>query len=53
MPLIADTVAMLTALGETRTDARRQAEHALAANPDIDAPDQLLAVIYTMKEPVT
>jgi len=53
VPLIADTVAMLTALGETRTDALRRAEHALAANPDIDAPDQLLAIIYTMKEPVT
>ncbi|MAB84209.1 MAG: hypothetical protein CMJ24_12365 [Phycisphaerae bacterium] len=52
-PLISDTVAMLTALGETRADARRRAEHALAANPDIDAPEQLLEIIYTTKGPAT
>lgn len=51
--LVADTIALLTTLGESRTDARRRAELAFAAHPDVEGPEQLLQLIYTMKEPVT
>ena len=52
-PLVADTIALLTTLGESRTDARRRAELAFAAHPDVEGPEQLLQIIYTMKEPVS
>ena len=52
-PLVADAIALLTTLGESRTDARRRAELAYAANPDVEGPEQLLQIIYTMKEPVS
>ena len=52
-PLVADAIALLTTLGESRTDARRRAELAFAAHPDVEGPEQLLQIIYTMKEPVS
>lgn len=52
-PLVADTITMLMTLGESRQEARRLAELAVAAQPGIDAPEELLAAIYTMKEAVS
>ena len=52
-PLVADAIALLTTLGESRSDARRRAELAFASHPDVEGPEQLLQIIYTMKEPVS
>ena len=51
-PLVAVAIALMTTLGESRTDARRRAELAFAAHPNVEGPEQLLQIIYTMKEPV-
>ncbi|MDG2291814.1 MAG: helix-hairpin-helix domain-containing protein [Phycisphaerales bacterium] len=51
--LAGDTLFMLTALGESPTEARRFVEQAINSNPDIEAPEDLLAAVYRLKETVS
>ena len=48
--LVADTVAMLAALGESRAEAQALAQRALAVEPTIDTPDALLSVVFRLRE---
>jgi Holliday junction DNA helicase RuvA len=48
--LVQDTVAVLTQLGEPKLQARRLVERALAADPEIDTAEDLLAAAYRLKE---
>jgi len=51
--LASDTLFMLRALGESPTEARRFVEQAISSNPDIEAPEDLLAAVYRLKETVS
>ena len=51
--LAGDTIFMLTALGESPAEARRFVEQAIASNPDINEPEDLLAAVYRLKETVS
>ena len=48
--LINDTVAMLTALGESRAEAQSLAQRALAVEPEITTPDALLSAVFRLRE---
>lgn len=48
--LIHDAVAVLTQLGEPQLQARQLAERALAADPTMDSPEDLVAAAYRLKE---
>jgi Holliday junction DNA helicase RuvA len=48
--LIRDAVAVLTQLGEPQLQARQLAERALAADPEIETPEDLVAAAYRLKE---
>ncbi|MCH2132530.1 MAG: helix-hairpin-helix domain-containing protein [Phycisphaerales bacterium] len=50
--LIGDTVSMLTALGESRTEAHALAERALAVEPKITTPDALLSAVFRLRETI-
>lgn len=47
--LITDAVSILVQLGETKLPARQLVDRALAADPAIDSPDQLVAAAFRMK----
>ena len=51
--LAGDTLFMLTALGESPAEARQYVEQAISSNPDIEAPEDLLAAVYRLKETVS
>jgi Holliday junction DNA helicase RuvA len=48
--LIQDAVAVLSQLGEPKLQARQLAERALAADPTMDSPEDLVAAAYRLKE---
>ena len=48
--LIHDAVAVLSQLGEGQLQARQLAERALAADPEIETPEDLVAAAYRLKE---
>ncbi|MEE2906777.1 MAG: Holliday junction branch migration protein RuvA [Planctomycetota bacterium] len=52
LALIGDTVAMLTALGESRSEAQSLAQRALAVEPKITTPDALLSVVFRLRETI-
>lgn len=52
LALIGDTVAMLTALGESRSEAQSLAQRALAIEPKITTPDALLSVVFRLRETI-
>lgn len=52
MALIRDTVAMLTALGESRSEAQSLAQRALAVEPEITTPDALLSAVFRLRETI-
>ena len=52
LALIGDTVAMLTALGESRAEAQSLAQRALAVEPKIATPDALLSAVFRLRETI-
>jgi Holliday junction resolvasome RuvABC DNA-binding subunit len=48
--LIQDAVAVLTQLGEPKLQARQLVERALAADPEIETAEDLVAAAYRLKE---
>jgi len=50
LALIHDAVAVLTQLGEGQLQARQLAERALATDPEIETPEDLVAAAYRLKE---
>ncbi|MDY7110389.1 MAG: Holliday junction branch migration protein RuvA [Planctomycetota bacterium] len=48
--LVQDAVAVLTQLGEPKLQARQLVERALAADPEIDTAEDLVAAAYRLKE---
>jgi len=48
--LVRDAVAVLTQLGEPQLQARQLAERALAADPTMDSPEDLVSAAYRLKE---
>jgi len=48
--LARDAAAVLVSLGDSRPDAMRLVERALAADPEIDTPDALIAAAYRLRD---
>lgn len=44
-----DAVAVLTMLGETKTDATKMVNAAIAANPELDSPDAIVETAFKMR----